>query len=192
METTTKRFWLGFLLGIPAGGAILIGVVMVVAFVAIRTSMTPLEFPDPAAVTPIGAADYAWPLSRVDGEAVSFEAFRGKTVFLNYWATWCGPCRRELPSIAALAKDYPPGGPVEIVLVSHEAPEEVAAFLEREKYDLHAQAFVSTDDPPKPFAGESVPRTYVIRPDGAIVLKHRGAENWNTEECRGFLEALAR
>ena len=50
-------------------------------------------------------ADYDWSLVDLDGQAVSFAKFKGKTVFLNIWATWCGPCVGEMPSIAKLARD---------------------------------------------------------------------------------------
>ena len=50
-------------------------------------------------------ADYNWSLMDLDGQAVSFAKFKGKTVFLNIWATWCGPCVGEMPSIAKLARD---------------------------------------------------------------------------------------
>src|SRR5271163_3894863 len=49
-------------------------------------------------------ADYTWTLYDLEGRAVSFAQYRGKTVFLNVWATWCRPCIAELPSIARLAR----------------------------------------------------------------------------------------
>ncbi len=50
-------------------------------------------------------ADYDWSLMDLDGQPVSFAKFKGKTVFLNIWATWCGPCVGEMPSIAKLARN---------------------------------------------------------------------------------------
>ena len=48
-------------------------------------------------------ADFDWTVLDLEDQPVSFSKFKGKTVFLNFWATWCGPCVREMPSIDSLA-----------------------------------------------------------------------------------------
>jgi thiol-disulfide isomerase/thioredoxin len=193
MTTPKIRFWQGFGLGVLAGIPVtlmaLLGVGLAISgFLVSR----PVSFPDPASANTIAQADYDWPLQRLDGVRTSLRAYQGKTVFLNYWATWCGPCTREMPSIAALAAEFPPGGDVEVVIVSDEAREVVARFLEDAEYDLSERALTTTGVIPKFFAATAVPRTYIIRPDGAVVFQHQGAANWDTSECRSFLRALRR
>ena len=56
----------------------------------------------------LGAADFSWKLQDLEGKPVDFASFKGKPVFLNVWATWCGPCVKEMPSIARLAATIPP------------------------------------------------------------------------------------
>src|ERR1035441_3847986 len=50
-------------------------------------------------------AEYDWSVVDLDDGPVSFAKFKGKVIFLNFWATWCGPCVREMPSIDRLARD---------------------------------------------------------------------------------------
>ena len=50
-------------------------------------------------------ADYDWSPVDLNDQPVPFSRFKGKTVFLNFWATWCGPCVSEMPSIEELAKN---------------------------------------------------------------------------------------
>ena len=63
-------------------------------------------------------ADYSWAIMDLNDRPVSFSAFQGRPVFLNIWATWCGPCVAELPSIARLAQPKLAGKKVAFVCVS--------------------------------------------------------------------------
>src|SRR4051794_18955906 len=63
--------------------------------------------------------DFDWSLSTLDGKPVSFSAYRGRPVVLTIWATWCGPCRMEMPSLVALAANPKLKG-VEFVAVTGE------------------------------------------------------------------------
>ena len=77
-------------------------------------------------------ADYDWSLLDLNDQPVSFAKFKGRPVFLNIWATWCGPCVREMPSIAALAADPRlEGKNIEFVCVStDDSTEAVRRYLE--------------------------------------------------------------
>src|ERR1700690_1315692 len=75
-------------------------------------------------------------LSAADGRIVSLADFRGKVVVGNFWATWCGPCREEMPSLARLQAQMA-GMPFAVLTVNvGESEPKVAAFLERLNLDL--------------------------------------------------------
>jgi thiol-disulfide isomerase/thioredoxin len=108
---------------------------------------------------------------------------KGKVLFLNLWATWCGPCRMEMPSIQRLydsMKDE-----VTFVLVSNEAPDDVRSFMETEGYTM--PAYTSDDTPPDVLSTRGIPTTFIVSPQGEIVLRHVGSADWDKQEVRDFL-----
>ena len=195
MKSSTKTF----LLGMVAGAALLfvleIGGVMALGFlmsspigekwVADRALQAP-HFPPADEVVSFGQTDYDWSVRTSDGDAVPFSEFRGKTVFLNVWATWCPPCVMEMPNIERLYRSVDPSE-VAIVLVSKESEEVVRAFLEREPRDLPLYV---TDELPAVFDSTSVPITFVLDPGGTIVFKHTGAMRWDDPATVTFLNDL--
>ena len=195
MKSSTK----GFLIGLVAGAALLfclevagmvaLGLVvssrMGTEWMAERMLRAP-EFPEIDTVEESGRTDYDWALRTADGETVPFSDFRGKTVFLNVWATWCPPCVMEMPSIERLRASTDPSK-VAFVLVSKESDEVVRAFVESEKHDLPLYV---TDDLPELFASDTIPMTFVVDPEGAVVFRHSGAMKWDTPATVNFLHGL--
>jgi peroxiredoxin len=135
-----------------------------------------------------GEADFDWSLRTLDGEELTLEQMRGSVLFINMWATWCRPCVLELGGIEALSESLEGSG-VTFLLVSPEDPEHVARFLEI--HDLDVPAYVEAQEMPPAFGLRALPTTYVVDREGRIVLRHRGAAEWNQEEVRDFLLALS-
>ncbi len=134
-------------------------------------------------------ADFRWRLKEVGAAPTSLEAFRGRVLFINMWATWCGPCVRELAGIQALMESLEPEGrDVSFLLVSPEEPERVEPFLRVQGYDL--PVYLEIQEMPEAFGLEALPTTWIVDSRGRIVLKHRGAADWNQPEVRDFLLAL--
>jgi thiol-disulfide isomerase/thioredoxin len=139
-----------------------------------------------------GQADYEWPLVDLEGTAVSLAAHRGAVVFINMWATWCAPCVRELASIQALRDALAADGAgedVRFLLVSPEDSETVRRFVQRHAYAL--PFYIEAAPLPRAFGLEALPTSYVVDRRGRIVLKHRGATEWNRPAVIAFLRALA-
>ena len=110
------------------------------------------------------------------GDSVSLEGLRGSPVLLNVWATWCGPCRQEIPELQALHETFGPEGlrVVGVTVDSRSAAGEVRAFMEEFgiTYDIWwdpDQTAVSR------FSAMGVPLTVLIGPDGRIRWRHLGA-----------------
>lgn len=142
----------------------------------------------PESPTDHGRADYGWTLRTLAGEPIELEALRGRVLFINMWASWCAPCVAEMAGIERL-KDSLAGSGVEFLLVSPEDPAPVERFLKRYGYDL--PIFLEVDKMPEAYDLRALPTTYVVDRAGNIVLRHRGATDWDRDVVRAFLLSLA-
>ena len=135
-------------------------------------------------------AEYNWTLLDLKDQPVPFSKFKGKTVFLNFWATWCPPCVREMPSIAKLMKNPRLRGMnIAFVCVSTDKEAEtVRIFLEGVSWDM---SFLRTEKIPAVFMTDGIPATFLIAPDGRIAATAVGAADWNEPHVVEFLEKLA-
>ena len=140
--------------------------------------------PTPVALTP---TELAWEFRALDGTRTSLASFRGRVVVLNAWATWCEPCVAELQSLYALQRSLRDTSVV-IVLVSPERAEPVRRFLTRRA--LPMRAYLEWSKAPAVFEFSAVPMTWILDPDGRLVLRHRGARRWDTPEVRALLDSL--
>ncbi len=136
------------------------------------------------------AADYNWSLTTLDGQPVSFAKFKGRPIFLNVWATWCGPCVREMPSIARLAASPSLAGKVDFVCVAtDESIESVRRFVQTGDFPM--MILHDPGNPPPTFRTDGIPATFIIAPDGRIVRASVGSEEWDRPDIVRILEELA-
>jgi peroxiredoxin len=141
-----------------------------------------------AAEPPVGVGNPApsYAASTLSGESVSLSELRGEVVMLNIWATWCYPCRREMPSFEALHRELGTDG-LRIVAVSIDkggAEQEIAEFLE--EYGI---TFTVLHDPDqkiaRTFSAMGVPETFLINRDGVVVKHWIGRIDGHSELVRG-------
>ena len=114
----------------------------------------------------VGQAVPEFSMKALDGRSVSLAALRGKVVVLNFWATWCGPCREEMPLLEELREELKPRG-VEIWGVTDEPPHVARRWLAERKRTLPTLI----DGGRKLFrhyAIESIPVLIVMRGDGKV------------------------
>jgi len=135
----------------------------------------PVAQPAPApSATP--AASVARPTLRVatlDGKTFDLAEQRGKWTIVNFWATWCGPCLKEMPELSALdaMREH-----IVVVGLAYEenTPEAMQAFM-KEHPVVYPIALVDVYDPPKDFeTPRGLPMTYIIGPDGAVAKQYMG------------------
>ncbi|WP_456379347.1 TlpA family protein disulfide reductase [Lutibacter sp.] len=132
-------------------------------------------------------ASYNWELKGLNTRSVNFNEFEDKVIFVNFWATWCPPCRAELPMIQKLYNDYK--DKVAFVFVTNEDWNTVNKFFIEKDYDL--PVYNSTSTPPQKFLEtNSIPASYLIDKDGAILISKVGAANWNSKKVRTLLDSL--
>jgi peroxiredoxin len=125
----------------------------------------------------------SWKLKDVNGTEVSSADFKGKVVVVDFWATWCGPCRMEIPGYVALQKKYGKERLAIIgVSVDAQGPGVVKTFIEKNHMDY--QVVMSDDDVLTAFGGaegiQAIPTTFIIDREGQIRDRKVGAEH--TEE----------
>lgn len=132
-------------------------------------------------------ANYSINLEDLEGRPVSFQAFKQKVVFLNFWATWCAPCIAEMPDIHALYEAT--GKEVEFIIVSVDDDKQKAkAFIEKKGYRF--PVYFLRSSLPAPFSASTIPSSYVISPQGNVVVSRQGMAKYNTADFRTFLLAL--
>jgi peroxiredoxin len=134
------------------------------------------------------APDFSYP--GLDGKVVSLSDFRGKVVFLNIWATWCPPCREEMPSMEKLYKELS-GEAFEILAVSIDAlgAKVVAPFMK--EYKLSFPALLDPQGTVQQLYGTTgLPESFIIDKEGIIAEKIIGARNWATPEVIRYFRNL--
>jgi thiol-disulfide isomerase/thioredoxin len=136
---------------------------------------------------PVPPADFS--ASLPDGKTVTLAGLKGKVVFLNFWATWCGPCRAEMPSMENLYRRFRSRG-LEILAVDcGETQKEISAFMDQLRL-----TFPAAPDGSGRISGQygitAIPTTFIINREGFIIAKVVGSVNWDTPEVHAAFEAL--
>ena len=125
-------------------------------------------------------------LKDMNGKDVSLADYKGKVVFVNFWATWCDPCRVEIPWLIAMQNKYGPKGFTVLgIAMDEEGKSVVAPFLDKERFDVNGQKLpmnypilLGTDEAADKFGGIlGYPSSFLISRDGKIVTKFQGLKS---------------
>ena len=161
--------------------ALLLTTFDVTASGAAEALLRPMKNPVPAS---------AFMLRDMDGKLVSLRDFEGKVVLLNFWATWCTPCRKEMPAMEQLYRTYGTEGLVVVgVSVDRGAPGDVKAFAEKLKITfpiLHDRDSIIS----QLYSNPGVPSSYLIDRQGRIVYRVLGEYDWFSPEARDAVKGL--
>lgn len=112
-----------------------------------------------------------------EGNAVNFEDFKGKLVFINNWATWCPPCVAEMPTIEKL-KEEMPEDEVAFVMVSYDRnPQKAINWMKNKKMDL--PVFFPGENFPRQFITDAIPATFVLDREGKILHTYLGMADYS-------------
>ncbi len=130
-------------------------------------------------------------LRGMDGRPLRLEDLKGQVVFLNFWATWCVPCRQEMPAMERLYRDYREKGFAILAVNFGESKAEIQAFVN----ELSLRFPVGMDASgagARAFGVRGLPVTYLLGRDGRILWKVLGSREWDSPAGRAYFEKLLR
>lgn len=115
-----------------------------------------------------------------DGKTFTLSSLRGKVVFLNFWATWCPPCRAEMPSINTLYERFKNDKNVVFLTVDTDGNYKKAkSFMKKQQYSL--PLYVADSQIPGELLGRSIPTTVIINKKGQIAFRQEGAADYGNK-----------
>ncbi|MDX1417234.1 MAG: redoxin domain-containing protein [Candidatus Promineifilaceae bacterium] len=133
-----------------------------------------VDFPDSGPPLQVGDMPYNFELADLQGNRVSLQEFAGRPLIINYWATWCGPCRIEMPHLQNTFEAHQDKGLAVLALDQDETPQEVADF-----FTEFSLTFTPLMDEGKLSAenygvGRTLPTSFFVNEAGEITAVHRG------------------
>lgn len=132
--------------------------------------------------------DFDWEIISLKDGRTNLNKYKGKVIFINFWATWCLPCVAELPEIQKLYNEFKDFEGIVFILVSNESPQIIESFLDQKKYDL--PVFIAMEQAPKVFFSRTIPTSYLISKEGKIVIKQKGVVKWSGEKMQGIINEM--
>ena len=178
---SSLRFWI-LLSGV--------GVISLFGWAHFSHNSNPLEKllrPPGLSSVPGGAADYDWSIRALNGKPFYLAGARGKVLFINFWATWCFPCRLEMPGIQRLYDRFKDNPNILFLILSSEEPPVVSKFIKKNHYTFPVYTYEAV---PPIYVSEGIPVTFIVSPDGRMAASHEGAARWDSKDATDFIESL--
>jgi thiol-disulfide isomerase/thioredoxin len=125
-------------------------------------------------------------LTDLEGRPFSLDTFRNKKLFINFFATWCGPCMKELPSILNAQTALTPEG-FQFVFISDESEGILQTLNDRAQGNF---LILHSTQKLQEYNIYTIPTTYVVSTNREILLKQTGVEDWGSEKALARLRAL--
>ena len=141
-----------------------------------------------AAASPQPAPEIS--LADMEGKPAALADFKGKVVLVNLWATWCQPCLKEMPSLAALQARLGPALTVLAVSEDRGGTEMVKPFIEKLGLDKLKVLLDPKSTATRAFAARGLPTSILIDGEGRVLGSVEGAADWDSETMRAALAKL--
>ena len=125
----------------------------------------------------------------LEGSQFSLRDFRGKTLFINYWATWCNPCLAEMPSMVELYNIYKDNQDIVFLYLSKENKNTIIDYIPKDETlsQLPLYKIISDDEL---FSTRGIPTTFIVDSSGEVVVKDVGSAIWNDQSVIDYLNNI--
>jgi len=138
---------------------------------------------------PVGAPDFT--LEDMDGKPYTLSSLRGKVVMVNFWATWCPPCREEIPSMETVYRALHDKGFIVLAINQWETPDHVFSYMgQLEVYPSFPILFDRDSHVSESFGVKGLPTTLLINKQGRVVYRAIGGRNFNHSDVRKLIQQL--
>jgi thiol-disulfide isomerase/thioredoxin len=127
--------------------------------------------------TPGELANLGFTLKDMDGRDVKLADFKGRPMLINFWATWCGPCREEIPALIELADKYKDQQLVVLGISTTDTAEQLKPFVEQYHLNYPVLLGASSDELIEAYGAEMIPVSWFIRRDGTVQMKKVGSDS---------------
>ncbi len=139
-------------------------------------------YPAPTRLPPLGLAD-------ADGQPDTLDRFLGRVVLVNFWATWCVPCREEMPDLERLSRAYRDRGLVIVGVNFKESPHQAQSFMQQQR--LTFSTLLDRDGAASAALRLiGLPVTMLLDRDGRLLWRALGAREWDTPPTRAYLDRV--
>lgn len=125
-------------------------------------------------------------LTDLKGQSINLAEHKGKTIFLNFWATWCKPCISEMPSIEAAQKMLKTENIV-FLFASNESAEDIQQFISNNDYNFNYVCVENLEE----MNVSALPTTFIFNHNGDLVFSEAGFREWNEKDNIDLLKKLA-
>ena len=166
----------------------IVGLVLLLLVTTMPSQATQTEVPFGIRIYEIGQApDFR--LNDTEGETFSLSGYRGKWVFLHFWASWCGPCREEMPAIQKLSETINEDRLAIVMVNTSEDEDTIFMFLGGIQVELNTlmDADGQVTEVWKP---RGLPTTFLIDPEGYVRYQAIGGRDWTMPEYISFINKL--
>ena len=153
-----------------------------------RSAVPAVTLPESGPPLQMGDRPYAFALQNLQGETVQLSQFIGRPILINFWATWCGPCRIEMPELQAAFEAYQDEGLVILALDQDEAASEVEAYFDELGLTFTPLLDVDSETAANYGLRNTLPSSVFINPAGEVAVIHRGV--MTRGQIEGFLTEI--
>lgn len=123
------------------------------------------------------------------GKKVSLSSLKGKVVFINFWATWCPPCRAEMPTINKLYENLKDEENIVFLMVDpDESFKKAQGYMDKNDFEL--PVYIPSGPVPPVFLAGALPTTVILDKEGKMAIRHEGAADYSNPEVEKLLREL--